>query len=63
MDIFKWAEEYSWCTDYYDQHTGRIYACTEYKRDAALPGIPVYQDGVLLGFCKSDKSFEEAVRS
>ena len=59
MDIWKWAEEYFWCADYHDPHTGRIYACSEYKNDPALPGIPVYQDGALLGFVKEGNKFEE----
>ena len=54
MDIWKWAEEYDWTADYQDMHTGRIYACTEYKKDPAMPGIPVYEDGNLIGFVKKE---------
>ena len=52
MDIFKWAEDNDWAADYYEPYSGRIYACTEYKLDSELPGIPVYEDGELIGFAK-----------
>ena len=54
MDIFAWAEEYMWCADYQDPHTGIIYACTEYRNNSCLPGIPAYQDGKLIGFAKKN---------
>lgn len=57
MDIFEWAEDNNWLADYYDSHTGRIYGCTEYKNDGAMPGIPVYEDGKFIGFAK--KKVEE----
>ena len=52
MDIWKWAEDYDFAADYMDHTTGRIYACSEYKKDPAMPGIPVYEDGQLIGFAK-----------
>lgn len=56
MDIYAWAEEYSWLSDYMDYTTGRIYKCTEYKQAMdeghPLEGIPVYEDGEFIGYAK-----------
>ena len=52
MAIYKWADEYNWNADYYDMHTGRTYGVTQYRDDPAMPGIPVYEDGQLIGFAK-----------
>ena len=49
MDIFKYADSIQWMADYYDHHTGYIYAITESK-DTNRDRIKVYSDGVLIGF-------------
>ena len=48
MDIYKYAEEYGYAVDYYDQHTGRIYKITEAKDHDGK--IPVIEDGEFIGY-------------
>lgn len=33
MDIFKWADDFSWLADYYDNKTGNIYKIQESRED------------------------------
>ena len=33
MDIFKWADDFSWLADYYDNKTGNIYKIIEAKEN------------------------------
>ena len=33
MDIYKWAEDFFYCSDYYDHHTGLVYKCQEYGKE------------------------------
>ena len=47
MDIFKYADSINWMADYFDYHTGYIYAITE---ATDTNRIPVYENGVLIGF-------------
>lgn len=49
MDIFKYADSIHWMADYYDWHTGYIYAISEAK-DTDRNHIKVYENGVLIGY-------------
>lgn len=47
MDIFKWADEHNWTSDYFDIHTGYIYAISKADNKDQ---IPVYEDATLIGY-------------
>lgn len=49
MDIFKYADSIHWMADYYDWHTGYIYAIREAK-DTDRNHIKVYENGILIGY-------------
>ena len=60
MDIYEYADSIDWAADYYDQHTGYIYAITEVAGakkffDIELP-IPVYDitTGDLIGHVRRE---------
>lgn len=52
MDIYNYAESINYAADYYDFHTGLIYAITEAKNHDGK--IPVYEDGRLIGFARKE---------
>lgn len=59
MDIWKWAEEYSYGADYYDMNTGYTYKVQDYGT-AVKRGLPTYgiavidQEGKLVGYVTKD---------
>lgn len=53
MDIFEYARSINFMADYLDMHTGYIYKLTEYDPNT-MPGIPVYEDGKLIGYAKEN---------
>ena len=60
MDIYAYGESINFLADYYDHHTGLIYALTEYRtmseHDKEKLGIPVYENGSLIGYAKKERS-------
>lgn len=52
MDIFSYAESIDWGADYYDMHTGYVYAIQEAKREAGNEtptSIKVYDGSTCIG--------------
>lgn len=52
MDIFSYAESIDWGADYYDMHTGYVYAIQEAKREAGNKtptSIKVYNGSTCIG--------------
>lgn len=56
MDIYEYAESINYGADYYDYQTGYTYGISEVGRAKKFFGIdleiPVYQDGVLIGYAR-----------
>ena len=58
MDIYAYGESINWMADYMDMHTGLIYGLVDYhKHPENYPdGIPVYEDGMLIGYAKKKEA-------
>lgn len=56
MDIFKFAEDTFWSSDYYDWKTGRVYKVVEGKTLYNKDKIPVYEDGALIGYVMANQN-------
>ena len=59
MNIWEYAESIGFNADYMDMVDMCIYKITEYKKNPTLPGIPVYQDGTLIGYAKRQLKSED----